>query len=90
MKNLSVKELEQLFLNKFDCYSDNSEPAITKEKFIEIMNSLKESGDEFEKNIDDNDELFSGFFEGACPHNNIHTGHHPDQPYYCLDCGEDL
>jgi hypothetical protein len=25
-----------------------------------------------------------------CPHENTHAGHHPDQPHYCEDCGEDL
>lgn len=36
------------------------------------------------------DRLFGDDEEEGCPHNNIRSGHHPDQPDYCVDCGEDL
>jgi hypothetical protein len=47
MKNYTIKELEEIFYNNFDCYADNPDkliPAMSRDKYLEIINKLRKEG----------------------------------------------
>jgi len=76
----------------------------TQTKECEIYTEFGTSDDEFGKSLPisvdmakDMIDLLSQFVkvndeqvESPCEHERTISGHHPDQPHHCVDCGQDL
>lgn len=71
----------------YEVFADSLEKSRTKEGGLLFDKLFEDMWEHIEPKLGQSLPIDS---VSECPHENTHAGHHPDQPHYCEDCGEDL
>ena len=77
------EKLRQLFKNRANAYLNTIDES--------VVQGMDE--DCFIKTVNEAFALYNVVGQSEqlpCEHERTRTGHHPDQPSWCLDCGEEL